>query len=75
MTAPLFHTAALNQVLLPTLLKGGTALIEARFDPERAVRLIETHRVTLLFGVTSMYVALAAVPGFATADLTSLRPR
>jgi fatty-acyl-CoA synthase len=72
-TAPLFHTAALNQVLLPTLLKGGTALIEARFDPERVVRLIETQRVTLLFGVTSMYVALAAVPGFATADLTSLR--
>jgi fatty-acyl-CoA synthase len=72
-TAPLFHTAALNQALLPTLLKGGTALIEARFDPERAVRLIEAQGVTLLFGVTSMYVALAGVPDFATADLTSLR--
>jgi fatty-acyl-CoA synthase len=69
-TAPLFHTAALNQVLLPTVLKGGTALIEAHFDPER---VIDTHHVTMLFGVTSMYVALAAVPGFATADLTSLR--
>jgi fatty-acyl-CoA synthase len=36
-TAPLFHTAALNQVLFPTLLKGGTALIEAKFDPDRAI--------------------------------------
>ncbi len=40
-TAPLFHTAALNQVLFPTILKGGKALIEARFDPDRAIDLIE----------------------------------
>ena len=72
-TAPLFHTAALNQVLLPTLLKGGTALIEARFDPGRAIELIEREGVSLLFGVTSMYLALAAAPRFATADLSSLR--
>ena len=72
-TAPLFHTAALNQVLFPTVLKGGTAIIEAKFDPARAVDLIESERVTLLFGVTSMYLALAAVPRFADADLSSLR--
>ncbi len=72
-TAPLFHTAALNQVLFPTILKGGTILVEPRFDPVRAVDLIESERVTLLFGVTSMYLALAAVPRFAEADLSSLR--
>ena len=72
-TAPLFHTAALNQVLFPTILKGGTALVEARFDAVRAVELIESEQVTLLFGVTSMYLALAAVPRFADADLSSLR--
>ena len=32
-TAPLFHTAALNQVLFPTLLKGGTALDRAQVRP------------------------------------------
>lgn len=72
-TAPLFHTAALNQVLFPTVLKGGTALIESRFDPVRAIDLIERERVTLLFGVTSMYLAIAASPRFVEADLTSLR--
>jgi fatty-acyl-CoA synthase len=72
-TAPLFHTAALNQVLFPTLLKGGTALIEAKFDPDRAIELIESEGVTLLFGVTSMYLALAARPRFAEADLSTLR--
>lgn len=72
-TAPLFHTAALNQVLFPTILKGGTVLIEPRFDAARAVDLIESERVTLLFGVTSMYLALTQTPRFASADLTSLR--
>jgi fatty-acyl-CoA synthase len=72
-TAPLFHTAALNQVLFPTVLKGGTALIEAKFDPVRAIDLIEAKRVSLLFGVTSMYLALAAAPRFREADLDSLR--
>ena len=72
-TAPLFHTAALNQVLFPTVLKGGTALIEAKFDPSRALDLIESERVSLLFGVTSMYLALAASPRFVEADLDSLR--
>lgn len=71
-TAPLFHTAALNQVLFPTVLKGGTALVEASFDPARAIDLIERERVTLLFGVTTMYLALSQSPRFAEADLTSL---
>ena len=60
-------------MLFPTLLKGGTSLIEARFDPERALGLIEQHGVTLLFGVTSMYLALAAAPSYVTADLHTLR--
>ncbi|RLV48231.1 p-hydroxycinnamoyl-CoA synthetase [Nocardioides mangrovicus] len=72
-TAPLFHTAALNQVLFPTLLKGGTCLIEERFDPARALRLIDDGRVTVLFGVTSMYLAIQNQPGFAEADLSGLR--
>jgi fatty-acyl-CoA synthase len=72
-TAPLFHTAALNQVLFPTLLKGGTALIEAKFDPDRAIGLIEEHGVTMLFGVTSMYLALTQSPRWPHATLSTLR--
>jgi fatty-acyl-CoA synthase len=72
-TAPLFHTAALNQVLFPTLLKGGTALIEPKFDPDRAISLIQEHGVTLLFGVTSMYLALTQSPHWPCADLSTLR--
>ena len=72
-TAPLFHTAALNQVLFPTILKGGTAYVEEKFDPGRAIDLIERERITLLFGVTSMYLSISQHPRFADADLDSLR--
>ena len=72
-TAPLFHTAALNQVLFPVLLKGGTSLVEARFDPDRAISLIDEYGVTLLFGVTSMYQAIALSEHWPVADLSTLR--
>ncbi|WP_035840147.1 acyl-CoA synthetase [Kitasatospora azatica] len=72
-SAPLFHTAALNMTCLPTLLKGGTAVLESAFDPVRTLELIERHRITCLFGVPAMYDAVAAEPGWAQADLSSLR--
>lgn len=71
--APLFHTAALNMLSLPVLIKGGTLVIEPGFDPRLALELITRHRVSVLFGVPAMYDAMAAQPGWATADLSSLR--
>ncbi|WP_406424115.1 long-chain fatty acid--CoA ligase [Streptomyces sp. NBC_00873] len=71
--APLFHTAALNMSCLPTLLKGGTVLLESSFDPGRSLKLIQQHRVTCMFGVPTMYDTMAAAPGWESADLTSLR--
>ncbi|WP_326769762.1 long-chain fatty acid--CoA ligase [Streptomyces sp. NBC_01591] len=71
--APLFHTAALNMSCLPTLLKGGTVLLETSFDAARSLELIERHGVTCMFGVPTMYDAMAAAPGWASADLSSLR--
>jgi fatty-acyl-CoA synthase len=72
-TAPLFHTAALNMTCLPTLLKGGRVVLLGAFDPDRVLHLIESHRVTCMFGVPTMYDALAARPRWPEADLTSLR--
>jgi fatty-acyl-CoA synthase len=71
--APLFHTAALNMLCLPTLLKGGAVLIEPGFEPGRALEAIETDRVTSLFGVPAVYDAMAAHPRWPDADLSSLR--
>ncbi len=72
-SAPLFHTAALNMLCLPTLMKGGAAVLMPAFDPGRAFDLIEAHRVTWMFGVPAMFNAMAASPRWAEADLSSVR--
>jgi fatty-acyl-CoA synthase len=72
-TAPMFHTAALNMTCMPTLLKGGRLVIESKFDPEAVIDAIEQRRVTLLFGVPTMFAALAESPRWSNADLSSLR--
>src|SRR6185312_14401707 len=72
-SAPMFHTASLGMTCLPTLLKGGTVVLEESFDEHRTLELIEDLRVTLLFGVPTMYQRLADAPGFAGADLSSIR--
>ena len=72
-TAPLFHTAALNMTCLPTLLKGGRVVIEPGFEAERMLDLIESQGVTCLFGVPTMFAAVAESPRWESADLSSVR--
>ncbi|GAA0470345.1 fatty-acyl-CoA synthase [Paractinoplanes deccanensis] len=71
--APLFHVAALNQCLLPTVLKGGRSVIMPSWNVDQALDLIERHRVTWMFGVAAMFAALARSPRWASTDLSSLR--
>jgi fatty-acyl-CoA synthase len=72
-TAPMFHTAALNMSVLPTLLKGGRVVIEAGFEPERALDLIDSEGVTCLFGVPAMYAAITRSPRWSQVDLRRVR--
>ncbi|MGP4025544.1 acyl-CoA synthetase [Actinomadura sp. 3N407] len=72
-SAPLFHVAALNMSLLPTLLKGGGAVLMAAWNPETCLDLVERHRVTWMFGVPTMFADLTRSPRWETADLSSVR--
>lgn len=72
-TAPLFHTAGLNMTCLPTLLKGGTVVLEPAFDADRTLKLVESLGVTYMFGVPVMFDAIARTQAWAEADLSSLR--
>ncbi|MFE7742300.1 long-chain fatty acid--CoA ligase [Nocardia sp. NPDC057455] len=72
-TAPLFHAAALGMVCLPTLLKGGRVVLLEKFDPATVLDLIERERVTWMFGVPTMFDALAEHERWTDADLSSLR--
>jgi fatty-acyl-CoA synthase len=72
-SAPLFHTAGLNMLALPVLLKGGTCVLTDTFDPAATLELIAGHRITFMFGVPTMYDLIAREPAWASADLSSLR--
>lgn len=72
-SAPLFHTAGLNMLTLPVLLKGGTCVLVEAFDPAATFDLIERHRITFMFGVPTMFEHVARHPRWADADLSSLR--
>ncbi|MFI9583548.1 long-chain fatty acid--CoA ligase [Streptomyces sp. NPDC052236] len=72
-SAPLFHTAGLNMLTLPVLLKGGRCVLVEAFDPGETLGLVESHRVTFMFGVPAMFDQIACHPRWAGADLSSLR--
>ncbi|MGW2032175.1 o-succinylbenzoate--CoA ligase [Streptomyces sp. NPDC001811] len=72
-SAPLFHTAGLNMLTLPVLLKGGTCVLLESFDPDAVFDLIERHRITFMFGVPTMFDQVARHPRWERADLSSLR--
>ncbi len=72
MISPMFHVASLNMGVLPTLLKGGTVVLEARFDPRQVLELIEKHRATTISGVPTTYQMLCEHPAWDTTDLSSL---
>ena len=72
-SAPLFHTAGLNMLTMPVLLKGGTCVLVDTFDPGGTLDLIERYGITFMFGVPAMFDQIARHPHWATADLSSLR--
>lgn len=71
--APLFHTASLGMGALPILLKGGTLILQERFEPASVLEAVEKHRVTSLSGVPTTFQLLAEDPAWAATDISSLR--
>ncbi|HEX5097022.1 MAG TPA: fatty acid--CoA ligase family protein, partial [Acidimicrobiia bacterium] len=71
---PFFWTGGLAAGLLTALVAGATIITEAIPQPDRTLALLEREHVTLFRGWPDQAATLAAHPGFATADLSSLRP-
>ena len=70
---PQFHVGGWNVQPLLAWWKGATVVLEPAFDPARALALIAEKRVTTMMGVPATYLFMAQAPGFATADLWTLR--
>jgi len=72
--APLYHSAPLG-FTMSMLRIGGTVIVMEHFDAERALTLIEQHRVTHAQWVPTMFVRMLKLPEAVRAryDLSSLR--
>lgn len=70
---PFFHTGGWNVLTLPLLHRGATVVLARRFDPAQTLRAVAQHGVTVLFAVPTMFQMLADEPGFAEADLSTVR--
>jgi fatty-acyl-CoA synthase len=71
--SPLFHVAALLSLALPSLWAGATLTVHRQFEPGPVLEDLQRHRVTRFMSTPAMTQALACDPGWAAADLSSLR--
>lgn len=71
--APLFHIGAMNIFTTPLLYKGGTVVIQDQFGPSQVLAKVERERVTTLFLVPAMWLAITQLEDFDRHDLSSLR--
>jgi len=70
---PLFHIGGIGLFAFPTLFVGGTIVIGGKFVPDKALELIEKHRVTIVMGVPSIHQALLDSSYFEKVKLSSVR--
>ena len=69
---PLFHVTACNCLLHPATLTGGRIVLTYKWNPERALELIEREGVTNFSGVPTMSRELLAHPDWERRDTSSL---
>ncbi len=69
---PLFHVTANNCILHPGTLGGGKVVFMHKWDPARAIELIEREGVTNFSGVPTMARELLAHPSWETRNTSTL---
>jgi long-chain acyl-CoA synthetase len=70
---PLFHVFGLTCGLNATVTAGGTLTLLPRFDPGKALEVIERDSVTIFEGVPTMYAAMLHHPDADPSHAASLR--
>ncbi|HEX7291103.1 MAG TPA: long-chain fatty acid--CoA ligase [Conexibacter sp.] len=70
---PLFHSFGQTAAMNAGLMAGACLSLLARFDPVKALQMMERDGVTVFLGVPTMYNAMLAVPAGERPDTSSLR--
>jgi acyl-CoA synthetase (AMP-forming)/AMP-acid ligase II len=68
-----FWSANVSMILGTAFSTGGTVVLQPTFEPERALQLIESERVTLMSGRPHQWARLQSAPSWARTDLSSVR--
>lgn len=71
-SVPGFHVFGFG-IVVGTVAFGGTLVLQERFDAGAALELIARERVTVVYGVPTMFELLMRHPHFAGSDLASVR--
>jgi long-chain acyl-CoA synthetase len=69
---PLFHAFGMTAMMLAPLQLGATIIYIARFSPVAALNAMREHKVSLMFGVPSMYAAMARLKDAKPEDFKSI---
>ncbi|HEU4327790.1 MAG TPA: long-chain fatty acid--CoA ligase [Roseiflexaceae bacterium] len=70
---PLFHSFGQTCVMNSLIYAGGTLTMLPRFEPQKALEVMQRDRVTYFAGVPTMYFFLLNFPNADQYDLSSLR--
>lgn len=71
--APLYHAAELCIMLIPGTLIGAKHVVLADFEPGAVLDAMESERITMFFGVPTMFQFLLRRPDLAERDLSAWR--
>jgi long-chain acyl-CoA synthetase len=69
---PLFHSFGQTCGLNATIFSGGCLTLIPRFDPAKALEIIQRDRVSVFEGVPTMYAAMLNLPNAGSYDTSSL---
>ncbi|MEO5878155.1 MAG: AMP-binding protein [Streptosporangiaceae bacterium] len=72
-SVPFFHATGCHSILIANVLAGGKLVMMHRWEPGRALELIERERITVFGGVPSMVMQVLDHPDFATRDISSVK--
>ncbi len=70
---PMFHIGGIGLFTLPILYAGGTVVIQRTFDPAVTLDLLKREKITLFFGVASIFLFLIQHAKFNPAVFDSVR--
>jgi len=70
---PLFHVFGQTVAMNGAVSSGSELTLLPRFDPAKALEIIQRDKVTIFMGVPTMYAAMLQVPDRDSYDISSLR--